>query len=311
MLSLNQKILLKSTRWITKLLKNISLNKDIKIFSELTKVRITSFVTLTTAFGYIAAAGKIDFQIIPVLFGVLLLAFGSAVLNHHQEKEFDAMMDRTKNRPIPSGRITSKNALLISVLLVISGSVVLLIGSNLLALGFGLLNLIWYNFVYTLLKRKTAFAIVPGSLVGAIPPVIGWVAAGGKLVDPQILAIAFFFFVWQIPHFWLLLLVMDKDYRKAGFPTLTQIFSREQLSRITFVWITSTAVTGFIITLFGLVTDIWISFALFLSCIWLTWKAFKLLTDTEDLTVFRLTFGYINYFALFVVFMVSINKLIF
>jgi protoheme IX farnesyltransferase len=287
------------------------LNKNLKIFSELTKIKITSFVALTTAFGFIAASGKINFDIVPVLLGVLLLAFGSAALNHYQERNFDAMMDRTKNRPIPSGRISSNNVLLISVLLVISGSVVLLIGSNLLALCFGLINLVWYNFVYTLLKRKTAFAIVPGSLVGAIPPVIGWVAAGGELFDPQILAIAFFFFVWQIPHFWLLLLVMDKDYRKAGFPTLTQIFSRDQLLRITFVWITSTAVTGFMISLFGLVTDIWISFALFLSCIWLTWKAFKLLTDTEDLTVFRLTFGYINYFALFVVFMVSINKLIF
>jgi protoheme IX farnesyltransferase len=287
------------------------LNKNLKIFSELTKIKITSFVALTTAFGFIAASGKINFDIVPVLLGVLLLAFGSAALNHYQERNFDAMMDRTKNRPIPSGRISSVNALLVSVLLIIFGSIVLLIGSNYLALIFGLLNLIWYNFVYTLLKRKTAFAIVPGSLVGAIPPVIGWVAAGGELFDPQILAIAFFFFVWQIPHFWLLLLVMDKDYRKAGFPTLTQIFSRDQLLRITFVWITSTAVTGFMISLFGLVTDIWISFALFLSCIWLTWKAFKLLTDTEDLTVFRLTFGYINYFALFVVFMVSINKLIF
>ena len=287
------------------------MNKNLKIFSELTKIKITSFVALTTAFGFIAASGKINFDIVPVLLGVLLLAFGSATLNHYQERNFDAMMDRTKNRPIPSGRISSVNALLVSVLLIIFGSIVLLIGSNYLALIFGLLNLIWYNFVYTLLKRKTAFAIVPGSLVGAIPPVIGWVAAGGELFDPQILAIAFFFFVWQIPHFWLLLLVMDKDYRKAGFPTLTQIFSRDQLLRITFVWITSTAVTGFMISLFGLVTDIWISFALFLSCIWLTWKAFKLLTDTEDLTVFRLTFGYINYFALFVVFMVSINKLIF
>ena len=287
------------------------MNKSLKIFFELTKIRITSFVTLTTAFGYIAAIGKIDFRIIPVLLGVLLLAFGSAALNHYQEKEFDSFMDRTKNRPIPSSRISSKNALLISIILIISGSIVLLLGSNLLALGFGLLNLVWYNFIYTLLKRKTAFAIVPGSFVGAIPPVIGWVAAGGELLDSQIFAIAFFFFVWQIPHFWLLLLVMDKDYRRAGFPTLTQIFSREQLSRITFVWVTSTAVIGFMITLFGLVTDFWISFALFLSSIWLTWKAFKLLTDTEDLKVFRLTFGYINYFALFVVFMVSIDKLIF
>lgn len=286
------------------------MNKYLKIFFELTKIRITLFVTVTTAFGFIAATGKINIEMIPVLIGVLFLAFGSAALNHYQEKEFDSRMDRTKNRPIPSGRITSKNALAISVVLILSGSLVLLISSNLLAFSLALLNLFWYNFVYTLLKRKFSFAIIPGSLVGAIPPIIGWVAGGGALIDPQILAIAFFFFIWQIPHFWLLLLVMDKDYQQAGFPTLTQVFNRDQLSRITFIWIVSTAVTGFMITLFGLVSDFWVSLALFISSMWLTLKAFNLLDDTVDFSVFRLTFGYINYFALFVVFLVSIDKLI-
>ena len=131
----------------------------LKIFSELTKVRITSFVTLTTAFGYIAASGKVNVEIFPVLLGVLMLAFGSAALNHYQEKDFDVKMDRTKNRPIPSGRISSRNVLLLSCVLVAIGSLIFLISSNFLALRLGLLNLIWYNFVYTLLKRKTAFAI--------------------------------------------------------------------------------------------------------------------------------------------------------
>jgi protoheme IX farnesyltransferase len=287
----------------------MKLKKYIEIFFELSKIRITLFVTITTAFGYITATGKLNLEIIPVLFGVLLLAFGSAALNHVQEKDFDVKMDRTKNRPIPSGRISADSSLLLAGLLVLTGSLVLIIGSNLLAFTLALLNLFWYNFVYTLLKRKTPFAIVPGSLVGAIPPVIGWVAAGGSLFDPQIIAIAFFFFIWQIPHFWLLLLVMDDDYQQAGFPTLTQVFSKAQLSRITFIWIISTAVAGFLITLFGTVTDFWISIALFLSSLWLTWKAFKLLADHENLSVFRLTFGYINYFALFVVALVSIDKL--
>ena len=241
------------------------MKKNLKIFLKFIKFRITLFVTVTTAFGFIAATGTINLEIIPVLLGVLLLAFGSAALNHYQEKEFDSMMDRTKSRPIPSGRIASKNALAISGVLILMGSLILIIGSNLLAFSLGLLNLLWYNFVYTSLKRKTPFAIVPGSLVGAIPPVIGWVAGGGALFDPQILAIATFFFIWQIPHFWLLLLVMDKDYQRAGFPTLTHVFNRDQLSRITFIWIVTTAVTGFMISLFGLVTDLWISLALFIS----------------------------------------------
>jgi len=289
----------------------MKLRSRLKILSELVKFKITSFVTVTTAFGYIAASGKIDLQIIMVLLGVLFLAFGSASLNHYQEKEFDIKMDRTKNRPIPSGRITPSNVLVISILLVLTGSIIFLVYTNLLALGLGLLNLGWYNFIYTLLKRKTAFAIIPGSLVGAIPPAIGWVSAGGYILDPQIILIAFFFFIWQIPHFWLLLLVLDKDYRQAGFPTLTQVFSREQLSRITFIWIISTAVTGMMIPLFGIVTDIWINIALFISGALLTWKAFGLLMETNNFSMFGYNFRYINYFALFVVFSVSIDKLIF
>lgn len=287
------------------------MNKITKILFELTKIKITFFVTVTTAFGYIAATGHFDLKIIPVLVGVLLLAFGSASLNHYQEKDFDSMMSRTRSRPIPSGRISPTNVLIISILFVFAGSMVLLFWTNLLALGLGLLNLVWYNFIYTYMKRKSAFAIVPGSLVGAIPPAIGWVAAGGPLLDPQILVISFFFFIWQIPHFWLLLLVLDKDYRQAGFPTLTEIFSRAQLSRITFIWIIATAVTGIMIPLFGIVTDNWVNISLFLSGIVLTWKAFGLLADTNDFSVFNHNFRYINYFALTVVFLVSIDKLIF
>lgn len=286
------------------------MKEKVKIFFELTKVKITSFVTVTTAFGYIAATGKITLMIVPVLFGVLFLAFGSAALNHYQEKDFDAKMNRTKGRPIPSGRISPDSVLIISMTLIVSGSVILILWTNLLALGFGLLNLVWYNFIYTLLKRKTPFAIVPGSLVGAIPPVIGWAAAGGSLLDPQIIIIAFFFFIWQIPHFWLLLLVMDKDYQQAGFPTLTQIFNHAQLSRITFIWIISTAVTGLMIPLFGIVADLWINLGLFVSAALLSWKAFGLLIESTDFSAFRLNFRYINYFALIVVFLISIDKLI-
>lgn len=276
----------------------------------MTKIRITLFVMLTTAFGYIAASSQIDIRIIPVLIGVLLLAFGSAALNHYQEKDFDSKMNRTNKRPIPSGRISPVNVLIVSTGLVIIGSVILIVFTDFLVLSLGLLNLVWYNFIYTLLKRKTPFAIIPGSFVGAIPPVIGWVAAGGSMSDPQMIIIAFFFFIWQIPHFWLLLLVMDDDYKRAGFPTLSMLFNKAQLSRITFIWIISTVVTGLMIPLFGIVTQLWIDIALFISGMLLTWRAFGLLAESNDFSEFRLNFRSINYFALSVVFFVSIDKLI-
>jgi len=218
-------------------------------------------------------------------------------------------MDRTKKRPIPSGEISPINALKIALILILAGSIILYSGSGILALFLALLNLIWYNGIYTPLKKKNPLAIVPGSLVGAIPPAVGWVAGGGSIFDPGILIISFFFFIWQIPHFWLLLLVLDKDYEKAGFPTLTKIFSHIQLARITFIWIIATVVTGLIIPLFGITKFPGINFLLLAAGIWLGWNAFKLLKGTANMISFRFAFREINVFALLVIVLLSIDKL--
>lgn len=286
-------------------------SEKLKIFFELSKIKITIFVTVTTSFGFIAFRGSITPEIILPTLGTLLLACGSAAINHFQERRTDALMERTKDRPIPAGKISSFNALLFSIILVVAGTVVLFAGSNLTAMLLGILNLVWYNFIYTPLKRKSALAIIPGSLVGAIPPAIGWVAAGGSLLTPQILILSFFFFIWQIPHFWLLLLVMDKDYQKAGFPTLTKIFNKNQLARITFIWIIATIVTGLLIPLFGIVHINWIIYSMFIGALFFSWKAFDLLKDSSDKNNYRFAFNNINMFVLFVISAVTIDKLIF
>jgi len=260
-------------------------------------------------FGFIAATDSIDSQIILPALGILLLACGSAALNHYQERKTDLLMERTKSRPIPSGKISAAATLQLSVVLVISGTILLFIGSGLFALSLGLLNLIWYNAVYTPLKKVSALAIIPGSLVGAIPPVVGWVAGGGNILDPQIILISFFFFIWQIPHFWLLLMVLDKDYQKAGFPTLTQIFSQHQLGRITFMWIIATGVTGLLLPLFQISHNQFVNYSLFIAALLLAFKSMNLLQWTQETSAFSFAFRSINYFALFVVLVVSIDKL--
>jgi len=285
------------------------LKNKIKILSELTKIKITSFVTITTFFGYICYSGEINSGLIAPVIGILFLACGSAAINHYQERNTDALMKRTMNRPIPSGRISPSNALMIAILLALTGTVILITGAGILAASLALLNLIWYNGIYTPLKKKNPMAIIPGSLVGAIPPAVGWVAAGGNLLDSGIIIISFFFFIWQIPHFWLLLLVLDKDYKQAGFPTLTTIFSHSQLARITFIWILATVVTGVIIPLFGITKFPAINFLLFTAGIWLGWNAFKLLKETSDMISFRFAFRDINAFALLVIVLLSIDKL--
>lgn len=282
----------------------------IKILAELTKIKITFFVMVTTGFGYIAATDSYDFKIVLVLLGVLFLACGSAALNHYQERFTDSLMSRTRNRPLPSGRVSPSKVLEISVLLVLAGTVLLFLSGNFISALFGLLNLIWYNGIYTPLKRKSSLAIIPGSLVGAIPPIIGWTAAGGDLLNPQILMIAFFFFIWQIPHFWLLLLVLDEDYKKAGMPTLTSLFSKDQLARVTFIWIIATAISSLFLPMVALVETEIIKYLIVFSVILLSINSVKLLKYSEENNSIRYAFRNINFFVLFVVSIISFDKLI-
>lgn len=282
----------------------------LKILSELTKIRITSFVTLTAIFGYICFSTELGLNFLYAVLGILLLACGSAVINHIQEYKTDGLMDRTKNRPIPSGRIDVSNAAFVSIAFVLAGSVLLAM-NGMIPLILGLLNLFWYNVVYTPLKKISQFAIIPGSVVGAIPPAIGWTSAGGNLLDPQIIIIAFFFFIWQIPHFWLLLLVLSKDYEQAGFPTLTKAFDLAQLSRITFVWIIATVVTSLLIPFFGIIKNPLLYVSLLLAGVWLTWSAAKILKNYEQKLNLRFAFREINIFALLVMLIISLDQILF
>jgi protoheme IX farnesyltransferase len=286
------------------------LKNKIEILLELTKFRITFFVTVTAVFGFVSSTGYINTSLITPALGILFLACSSAVLNHIQERTTDAIMERTKQRPIPSGRISAASALWIFTILFLIGSGLLFFFSGWITLLLGLLNLLWYNAIYTPLKKKTALAIIPGSLVGAIPPMIGWVASGGYIFDPAILMIAFFFFIWQIPHFWLLLLMLNKEYESAGFPTLTKIFSQAQLSRITFVWIAATAVSAIIIPLYGLTQFTFINVLLLAAGIWLTFRAVKLITGTGNRIEVIPAFRQINIFALVVIVLISLDKLL-
>jgi heme o synthase len=286
------------------------IKEKISIIFELTKIKITLFVMLTTALGYITAAGEINLGLIYPAIGILLIACGSAAVNHIQERRTDALMKRTRNRPLPSGRISPFEAIVIAVVLLITGTIVLFLSSGLLAASLALLNLVWYNAIYTPLKKKNALAIIPGSVVGAIPPMVGWVSGGGYIFDPQIIIISFFFFIWQIPHFWLLLLVLNKDYEEAGFPTLTKTFSNHQLGRITFVWISATVVTALLIPLFGIVEYTIVNMALFLSGVWLLIHASRMLGRLDEKLFYRYAFKEINIFAILIVVILSLDKIV-
>lgn len=287
-----------------------STSERLRIVVQLSKMRISQLVALSTMVGYILATGELSlFMLVPTL-GTFLLSCGSSALNQYQERGYDALMERTSDRPIPAGRISAGEGLVIAILLMLAGAAVLLLGTNITALMLGLFNVLWYNGVYTPLKRVSALAVVPGSLIGAIPPAIGWAAGGGSLLDGQILAVGLFFFVWQIPHFWLLLLNLSKDYERAGFPTLTRRLSDRQLARITFFLTLATIAACLMLPFFGVGDSLLLYAALLLSAAWLAWDSRKLLSQTLSRHLFKSRFMAINIYMLLVMLFFSLDRLI-
>ena len=278
------------------------------ILPDLAKIRISLLATLTAATGYLLAKGKITIHMLVPTVAVFLLACGSSALNQYQEREIDKLMDRTKSRFIPSGRLNPETALRISLSLILSGALILLLGVGKPALALGLFAVLWYNLIYTTLKQKTAFAAVPGALVGAIPPVLGWVAGAGNILDPRIWDVALFFFVWQIPHFWLLALDFSKDYEKAGLPSITQSFSTQQTKRIVFIWLLSTGVAGLSFSCSGLIHSHSVSLFLFAATSWFIWSAIDFFRLNPQGTGLRMTFTKLNIYALLVLFLLSVDR---
>jgi heme o synthase len=221
----------------------------IKIILELGKVRISLPIALSALVGYTLKTGMLGDEVWSLLSGVFLMSCSSGAINHIQEYKTDALMPRTKNRPIPSGKISLKGAIWVAVSFFAYGGFILLVSFPPIVFLTSFLTLLSYNLIYTPLKKVTAFAVVPGSLVGALPPFIGWFAGGGQPFDEHILWVSLFFFIGQIPHFWLLLLMFGKEYSLAGFPSLNSVFSDNQIKRLSYTWILATVATSFIVAM--------------------------------------------------------------
>lgn len=211
------------------------------------KVRISLPVAFSACTGYVLQTGRFDASALLLIAGVFLMSCSSGAINHIQEYKTDALMPRTQKRPIPSGKISLKGAVIVALGYFVAGAIVLLSAFSPIAFVTSFITLLSYNVVYTPLKKITAFAVVPGSLVGALPPFIGWFAGGGGLADPRILWVSLFFFIGQIPHFWLLLLMFGKEYAMAGFPSLNTVFNESQIKRLSYTWILATIAAALIL----------------------------------------------------------------
>ena len=280
----------------------------IKTILELSKIKITFAVMLTTIAGYVLAAQAFHWSMVPTVLGLFILACGSAILNQWQEHKSDALMERTAKRPIPSGKISASNALLLALGFSLLGSAMILMNSGFVAMLLGLAALVWYNFIYTPMKKLTPFAVIPGSVIGALPPLVGWVAGGGELLDPRALIMAFFFFIWQVPHFWLLMLKYGKDYEAAGYPSLNRYYSDRHIRRVTFLWTVSTAIAALMLPTFNVVDSMISAYGIMVLSFWLIFAFLKLLKF--DGAVFKPMsyFMKINIYVLFVIILLTVDS---
>jgi len=192
-------------------------------YLELTKPRITVFILMSTAIGFLCGAhaglGWTPWTLFHTLLGTALIASGTAALNQWYERAADAKMNRTKARPIPSGRVSAPRAFWFGVALSIAGFVELWIGANLLTGLLGLFTLASYLFVYTPLKQRSPHSTTIGAIPGAMPPLIGFAAASGTL-NAEAWILYAILFLWQFPHFYAIAWMYRDDYARAGIRML-------------------------------------------------------------------------------------------
>jgi heme o synthase len=283
---------------------------SLRAFLHLIRIKVTLAVTFSAFIpSVVFLHGFSPVQILPVL-AIFLLAAGASALNQYQERDYDAKMNRTKGRPLPSNEMKPPVALILSLILILSGFVLMSIAQLWITLLLGVFNLLWYNGLYTWLKRKTVFAVVPGALTGAIPVFMGWTACGGSLLDPFPLFVAFFIFMWQVPHFWLLEMIFEKDYKSAGFPVIADVFRLLQLKKIIFTWLFAASLSSLFLIHFGIITDIPTRIiALLLNFLLLILSAFHLFFTEQ--ARFRLLFIMVNVFMLLILLLAVIDSISF
>lgn len=222
----------------------------IPALAGLIKYRLSLAVTFSAVTGYLISEPETGYSLFLLAAGVFLLSSGSATLNQYTEREYDALMSRTRNRLLPLGKINPASALKTSVALIASGFLLLLLLRPLTAF-LGLGTVVIYNIIYTGLKRVTLLAVIPGALVGALPPIMGFTATGGTFFPPGIILFAGFMFMWQMPHFWLILMKYRVDYEKAGFRSLDRKLSDKEVKVFIFIWVLLSTVALQVITVSG------------------------------------------------------------
>jgi protoheme IX farnesyltransferase len=275
-------------------------------FFALAKPRLNVLVVASSLAGYVMGGGEISnaARVILTVVGTALVAGGASAFNQVIERGPDALMRRTRLRPVPDGRLQPRESLLFAALSSAIGLLILGAGVNLLSAAVALSTLLTYVLVYTPLKRRTSFATVIGAIPGALPPVIGWAAARGALSQGAWVLFGIVF-LWQLPHFLAIAWIYRDDYARAGFPMLPVIEpdGRSTARQATF-YCAALLPVSMTPTLIGLTNTAYFAaaFVLGLLFLWLTLKFARTRAVPEAR---RLFFGSIIYLPILWLLMIA------
>lgn len=198
----------------------LGLKQKIRDYSQLTKMRLATLVVFSAAMAFMTAPGAIDFVKMGwLILGGFLVTGSANGFNQVMERDLDKLMDRTQSRPLPDVRMSVSEAMAVCIITGIIGVFILGYFMNFASAVLGILAIVLYTVAYTPMKRKSPIAVFIGAVPGAIPPLLGWVAATGNFKTGALLLFAIQF-LWQFPHFWAIAWVLDDDYKKAGFNLL-------------------------------------------------------------------------------------------
>ncbi|NQW27744.1 MAG: protoheme IX farnesyltransferase [Flammeovirgaceae bacterium] len=261
-------------------------------YYELLKPRLSYLVAFSSAFGFLLGTeGSVDvIKLISISLGAFLISGSAVTINQVIERKLDVLMKRTSQRPLPTGRVSSKEAIIFSLTVFLIGFLIVISYTNLFAGLLSLGSLLIYAFIYTPMKRVGPIAVFIGAIPGALPPLIGWVAATGA-IGYEAWIIFGIQFIWQFPHFWAIAWVSDEDYRRAGFKLLPGGGSKDLNTAINIMIYTLFLLPlGLLPTYFGLTGLTSGILATFCGVLFLS-QTFQLMKDNSHKSAVRIMFG--------------------
>jgi protoheme IX farnesyltransferase len=266
---------------------------------------LSTAVTISAVLTFIIFQGLISDEIILPVLAIWLLAFGTSALNQCQERVEDSKMQRTKDRPVANGNLSLRNGYIISITLISISFLLIYLSINLIGVVLFASVVFIYNYAYTTMKKTSIYAAVYGAILGVIPPYIGYLATGSDMIV-QFTAIGIFYFVWQIPHFWLLALKYHDQYENAGFASMVHSFGEKGLERITFIWLLLTMLCGsFSMFMFDIK-----SYTLMAIFVLLSIYVLYVIFEFKNRSKYKKMFIHINIYILATMIILTINALI-